>query len=159
MAYNTTKDSMYIIEREYPFERLQIQFVPREVKVPRSANVSDITIVGRNDQLQQFISGKETVNIQLEFLSDQPDRRDVISKVDWLKSLTMVDGKNGRYRNVILSMGKLFQGQLWTVRSVDPTMTHLDGDADWLPIRAKVDITLKRNPKTNLRISDVRRWN
>jgi len=153
---STTNGNLYIVELEDPFEKMEIQFVPENIAQPRTANLKSVNIVGRNNDLLHYTGGQETMQLTLDFLADDERRTEVIDKIRWLKSLTMKDGDNGPFRNVSLIMGDLFKNQVWAVSSVEPTMTHFDGDHNWLPLRASVVVKFILDPKTNLLFSQVR---
>lgn len=157
MAITTTGGNLYIVELEEPNERLEIQFVPENITTPRNANLKSVSIVGRNNDLLQYTGGQETLQMTLNFLADDDLREEVIKKVAWLKSLTMKDGNKGVYRNVKLVMGDLFKNEIWAVSSVEPTLSHLDDEHNYLPLRAVVVVKMILDPKTNLLFSDVRR--
>jgi len=157
MGFNTTLGRLYLLELEEPFERLELQFVPGELSMNRQADLKQIAIVGRNNNLLQYTGGSDTLNLPIEFYSDSEFRDDVISKVNWLQSLAMSDGNNGPYRNVKLVFGNLFRNEIWAVSSVSPVLSHFDDKYNFLPLRATVEIRLILDPKTNLLFDQVRR--
>jgi len=153
----TTGGSLYIIELAEPYERMEIQFVPETISVPRNANLKSVSIVGRNNDILQYTGGGENLQVTFDFLSDDEHREEVVKKVAWLKSLTMKDGNSGIYRNVMLIMGDLFQNEIWAVSSVEPSFSHFDDEHNWLPLRASVVVKMIRDPLGNLLFADVRR--
>lgn len=157
MATTTTNSQLFIVELAEPFERLEIQFVPEEISIPRKADLSKISIIGRNNKLLQYTGGEETMTLNLEFYSDEKDRFDVIQKVDWLKSLCYNDGYNAGARKVKVLFGDLFTYHVWTVEGVTPNLSHFDDVASWLPIRAKVEVNFVCDPDDNLLLRQVRR--
>lgn len=157
MAYNTTNNELFLVELAAPYQRLPIQFVPDDIITPRQAYIHQVNIVGRNNDLLRYSGGNDTFRLNLDFLSDEENRQDVISKVAWLKSLAMNDGNRRGIRNVKMVMGDLFRYEVWIVRRVTPKMTHFDNNNGWLPLRAKVTLDMVLDPARNLLISDVRR--
>jgi len=157
MGFNNTQGKLYIVELVSPFDRVEIQFVPRELVPTRRAKLSRIGIVGRNNDLLHYTGGSDTLALALDFVSDEENREDVIQKVDFLKSLAMKDGNKGGFRNVKLVMGDLFRNEIWAIESVVPSLSHFDDDNNYLPIRASVVVNLILDPKTNRLIKDVRR--
>lgn len=157
MSFTTTQGKIYLLELEEPFQRLELQFVPGELRMNRQADLKTIAIVGRNNNLLQYTGGSDTLNLPMEFYSDSQLRDDVISKVNWLQSLAMKDGNDGVYRNVKLVFGDIFRHEIWAVSSVAPVISHFDDEYGYLPLRAKVDVKLILDPLTNLLFEDVRR--
>lgn len=158
-TFGTTDHSCVIIELESFREtrqRLEIQFVPQGISGSRTANLQEIAIVGRNDPLYHFTSGKETLTLPLEFYSDNERHDDVKRKIDWLRSLTINNGNIGGYRNVKIIFGDLFRFEVWVVKNVKYNYTHFDGQSKFLPLRATVVLSLALDTKQNLQISDFR---
>lgn len=157
MASTTTNGQLYIVELAEPFERMEIQFVPNEVQTPVMPDIQRVNIVGRNNKRMYLTGREETLSMDLDFYSDDERRRDVIQKIEWLKSLTMNDGYEAGIRKVKIIWGDLFPYQVWTVDRVSPRMSHFDDQNGWLPMRASVNINFVLDPETNLLIKDVRR--
>ena len=161
LSYNfgTTRHRCYIVELAEPFERVEIQFVPPNLNIQRTANLKEIAVVNKNDPDTIFTGGRETLKFQLDFYSDDLKKRDVIAKCDWLKSLTFHDGLKGDYRPIRVVFGKLFLTEIYNVKNVNINMTHLDGLFGFLPLRATVDINLVLSPDTPRTLSNIRkRW-
>ena len=157
MAFSTTKGEIYILELEEPFSRLEIQFVPDELRLKRQADLISVAVVGRNNNLLQYTGGNDTLSFSIQFYSDDVNREDVIRNVNWLRSLAMKDGDSGPYRNVKIVFGDVFRNEIWAVSSVSEKLTHFDDQNKFLPLRATVDISLILDPKTNLLYEQVRR--
>jgi hypothetical protein len=157
MGFSTTGGQLYIVELSRPFERVEIQFAPQVLNWNREADISSVYIVGRNHPKQHFTGGSETLSFQMDFYSDVEDRKDVIKKVNWLRSLTFGDGSFGPARNVKLVWGDLYKNNVWAVKSVNVKLENFAPQKGWLPQQAWVDISLIADPKKNLRISDIRK--
>ena len=157
MKFNTTDDRIYLVETAYPFQRVAFQFMPEDLSWNRAAKIQSIAVVGRNNDLYQYTGGTDTMKFTVDFFSDTKSRRDVIAKVDFIKSLAMSDGGFGPARNVKLIMGQLTRKEVWIVSSVDVKMSNFDITHNYLPIRATVSIKLILDPNKNRRIQDVRR--
>lgn len=156
MNFSTTENQIFIVELQEPFERLEVQFVPKDIPWSRNANLSAVEVVGRNHPKYHFTGGEDQVGLQLDFYSDEENREDVLRKVRWLQSLTYNDGYNAPARNVKIVFGRLFQKEIWAVANVNAVLSSFNSNYGMLPQRAMVDITFKLDPKTNLRLSDVR---
>jgi len=156
MGVSTTNKQLFIVELDHPFSTLEIQFVPQAIKSNRSAKLQTVAIVGRNDDLLHYTGGKETLKLELEFYAQDDSKKEVFEKINWLKSMTMNNGSNGKFRNVKLVFGDLFKNQVWAISNVSPDMSHLSAGNSWMPLRAKVNIDFILDPEKNRFIDDVR---
>lgn len=156
LGVNTTGGKCYIVELRPPYQKLEIQFVPDEISLTSSANNAKIDIVGRNNPLVHYTGGNDKLKLTLDFYSDEANRKDVLLKVRWLQSLRYADGSFGPKRNISVVLGDLFRREIWTVDSVNIKLSNLDGQFNFMPRQAFVDLDLTLDPKTNLRIDDVR---
>lgn len=157
MTVNSTNQKLFIVETSEPFSTMEIQFVPPTINNTRDARLNSIAIVGRNDDILHYTGGSETLKLELDFLAGDNVSDDVIGKINWLKSLTMNDGYSGAFRNVKLIFGKLFLKEVWAIKSVDSSYSHFSENNYWLPLRAKVSLSLQLDPEKNRYIDDVRR--
>lgn len=153
---STTNCELYIVELAEPFSEMEIQFVPPTIGTSRDARLQNVAIVGRNDDLVHYIGGSETLNLELEFYADEKIKELVYDKVNWLKSLTMNDSNRSKIRNVKLVFGDLFKYQVWIVKSVKPTFSNFSQKDNWLPLRAKVQLSLQLDTQKNRYIKDAR---
>lgn len=144
------------MELESPFERLEIQFVPEEITMNRTANVVDFAVVGRNNPLHQYSGGDEKMNFKLDFYSDTANRSDVITKTRWLESLAQNDAGNRPQTLVKLVWGDLFKRSKWVVNSVKVTLSMFDKRYGFLPCQAYVDMQMSLDTKVNIPKSDLR---
>ena len=157
LSYNfgTSDHQIYILELETG-ERLEAQFVPEVISAPRDANLTEIMVVARNHPKLHYVNGKDTLTMTLEFYSDEPSRQDVFRKVQWLRSLTMNNGFQGKYRNVSLVFGEMYKNEIWVIQSVRPNLSNFDAENGFYPLRATVLLNFILDPEKNLLISDVR---
>jgi len=155
MKYNTTRSELYIVELEPPFKRLMIQFVPETISAPRTASIQNFAIVGRNNEILNYTTGSETLNLNLEFLSTDDSRRDAWDAVNWLKACTANDGRSTKYKNVLLLFGDFFKNESWIISSVNPDFSHFSADHKWMPLRCKVGVTFVLDPDRNFSSTDI----
>lgn len=155
-SFNSTGGKMYIVELSSPYERLMIQFVPDEIRFPRTADIGMVAVVGRNHKKPHYYGGEEELSFSFDMLADDDKREDVDRAVNWLKSLSMNDGGANKFRNVKIVAGRFLANEVFVVKSVNPVFTYLDLDKDCMPLRATVDITLILDPKKNMTIKDRR---
>lgn len=146
---------MYIVELTPPFERLEIQFVPESIPWSRTANISDIAVVGRNHPRRHHTGGDESISLELDFFAHDQLREDTMKKVNWLVSLTYNQQDQGAPK-VKLVWGKLFQDHVWLVSRVQPILSNFHSLYDMLPVQSAVRLELKLDPEENQYLEDVR---
>ena len=156
MGFSTTEGLCFIVDVE-DLSQVEIQFVPAEFTTPRSANLNSVNIVGRNHDKLFYTGGRDTLSMPLEFYSDDANTKDVIEKVEWLRSLMMNDGFNGAHRQVKIVFGELFPYHIWAISRITPILSHFNSQNGFLPLRANVTVDFILDPDTSLLISDLRR--
>ncbi len=156
MAFDTTDGLLYVTETDPPFESLNFQFVPDGFNWKRTANYSEVVIVGRNHPRYHFIGGKDTIGLQFDFYSDDESRQDVYRKVRWLQSLTYNDAGFGHVKHIKITFGDMFKGQQWVVKSVSANLSHFNKSYGMMPQRAIVYVIFDLDVVNNLSRSDVR---
>lgn len=156
LGINNTRGRCYIVILRPPYEKLEFQFVPAEVKLNSKANNAKIEVVGRNNPRHHYTGGDDSFSLKLEFYSDVEERDDVIKKVRWLQSLRYNDGYAGPKRNIKVVMGDMFQREIWIVDSVNIDMTNFDSQKGFRPRQASVDLNMSLDPRSNLTINDIR---
>lgn len=153
MSFNTTNNELYIVETSEPFEKMVIQFVPTDMNNTRKAKLKDISVVGRNDDLQHYVGGSENLTFVLDMYGNNEH---VMKKINWLKSLTMNDGFGGSFRSIKLIFGDLYKYHVWNLTSVNAKLSQFTKDLKWEPARAQVTLSMKLDPENNRLIEDVR---
>lgn len=145
-SFGTTEHKCFLLEiepRNGIQERLEIQFVPDTIGGVRTAKLKDISVIGRNNPFLHYTGGRELINLPLEFYSDIEAHDDVKKKIDWLRSLTINNGKIGGYNRIKIVFGGLFRWEEFAVKSVKYNYTHFDGNSDFLPLRATATVSLQ----------------
>ena len=156
MAEITTTGRRLYLTNLQNLERLEIQFVPKELNLTRSPTYGDIQIVGRNTPVPHYTGGNTSLSMELDFYSSKEDRQDVVQKCKWLESLAYNDGYSSPPPNVRLTYGELFKnGEVWIVKSVGVRYTRFSSVNDFLPVQAFVSITLQLDPEFNLKRTNV----
>jgi hypothetical protein len=154
----TTNGRLYITALS-SLQRLDIQFVPKQLLKTRSPNIADIQVIGRNNPLHHYTGGKTTLTFELDFLAEEESREDVIRKCSWLESLAHNDGYEQPPERIRLTFGKMFSvTDVWVVKSVSVRYERFDAAYGFLPVQAYVSITLELSPTDNLTLNDVK-WN
>lgn len=148
--------NLYIIALDTPeVDNLQIQFTPFDINYTRQANIADIQIVGRNDNLHHYISGQTEVSMTLDFYSIEPGGADAKEKAKWLESMMYSEGDRAPSRLKIV-FGSLFKDEIWILRSCSVTYSVFQPSNDFLPRYAICDITLVRDTVLDLTSSKIR---
>lgn len=157
MGFSTTQNSVFLIEADPPFDRLEIQFMPQNISWQRSARINGVAVVGRNNDQQQYTGGEDKLSFKLDFYADnEGNGEDVLRKVNWIKSLAYRDGNFGPARNVKFVIGRLFREHVWAVKSVSINYDQFMPNHEFLPWRAGLTVSLVLDPSRNLTINDVR---
>lgn len=137
-------------------ERLEIQYVPKELSISRSPQIAGVAVVGRNNPIHHYIGGTTELSLELDFHCEEEHRQDVIGKCKWLESLAYSDGFSHPPEIVHLTFGKVFRSyETWIVKDVKYKLSLFQGDHNFLPKQANVQLTLALDTRKNLRIEDV----
>lgn len=155
---STTRNMCWIVELSPPFERMQIQFVPRQIQNSRTADLAPVKIVGRNHPRYHFVGGQEVLRLEMDFLSQDEARIEGMAKVRWLKSLTFNEGNTSPVPRVKVVMGRLYRGLEFVVSSVTNTPQRIDHNAFMYPIQIGVSVDFIVDQRRNLTRSQVRRF-
>lgn len=151
----TTQGRLYFIALQSR-ERLDIQYVPDDLTIDRSPSIADVAVIGRNNPVHHYSSGKTSLKLQLDFYAEEEDRQDVIRKCRWLESLGYSDGLSRPPEQIKLVFGDLFRDEIWIVKKVSYKLSNFNKEYGFLPQQAYVDVSLALDPKTNLRIKDIK---
>lgn len=155
MGFNTTGGKLYLIGLR-TLQRVEIQFVPKNVSIDRKATYSDAVIVSRNDPVSHFVGGRTTMPLALEFYSDQEDRTDVRDIANLLKRFAYGDGNRKGPEKVKLIFGDIFKDiDKWIIKSVTVNYSHFQKHREFLPQRAAIQLQLQAAPDTNLTFDEV----
>ena len=144
---NTTGSKIYLLRFDTN-ERMEIQFMP-SITESRNGNISDYAIIGRNDPKYQFINGKDTIRLDLDFYAEDDKCETVYARVGWLKSLIASNGVNGVAPRVGLFVGNMFKNDKYIVESVDADYSNHSKPNNFMPRQANVSITLSGDPSYN----------
>lgn len=152
----TTEGKLYFVSVKDTNDRLEIQFVPPDLSISRNPSIQTIDIVGRNNPLYQYSGGATELAFELDFFAQEESREDVIKRCRWLESFTFNDGYENPPSQVKLVYGQLFRDEVWIVKSVKYKLSLFNKVKGYLPQQAYVSVVLALDPKSNLKIEDVR---
>lgn len=153
MINSTTQGQLYLTALDSN-EKLEIQFVPK-MRQDFAATYGEIQVVGRNNPINHYTGGDERLFLDLDFLSVDESREDVIRKCNWLKSIAMNDGYSKPPEKVRVTFGKLFQREVWIIESINISYERFESASGFLPVQAYVALTLKIDTDFNRKRKDV----
>ena len=156
-ASSTTQGKLYFIALG-SLERLEVQFVPEELQLSRVPSVQQVEIVGQNLPKLQHQGGERRLSLELDFYASDENREDVITKCLWLESLTYRSGVDTPAERVRLVFGKLFNRDVWMVKSVNYRLKQFDKKYGFLPCQAYVAIELAHDGASEMKASDIKRF-
>ena len=132
--------NIYIVELEPPRERLEVQYVPSEISISRSANISTVNVVGLNIPLRQWTGGEKSLNFTLNFYAKDEAKEEAVRKVKWLESLTYNENA-GNPRLVKVVFNRLFLDDKWIVDTVNYKLANFH-PTEGYPVQAEVSLSL-----------------
>jgi hypothetical protein len=100
------------------YEYITLPFVPRELAYSMSSKFVGIATLGRNNPYYQFTGSEDTLTFEIDWFSNQLDRKDVINNCRWVEALTKADGYNSVPHRIKLVWGAnniLWQDDIWIV--------------------------------------------
>lgn len=152
----TTAGRLWIVPEIELDQKIEIQFVPREIAISRVSAIQTIAIVGRNNPFYQYTGGETTMPIQLDFYAEDEDRKDVLRKVRFLESLSINNGYKNPPQRIHLIFGDIFKNEMWVIKSVKTKLSNFDKPYGMLPKQAYVDLELALDTNVNLTRKDLR---
>lgn len=155
---NSTNGQLYITALK-SLERLEIQFLPKELDFKRGVNYGEVSIVGRNNPLYHYTGGTNEFTLELDFLAETENREDVIKRCKWLEALTANDGFNKPPEQVRITFGKLFkENEIWIIKNFSYKLSQFKSLYGYLPIQANASVTFALDTATNRKHTDIK-WN
>ncbi len=152
---NTTQGMLYVTSMR-TLQRLDIQFMPKELATDRTANFADIAIVGRNNPLHHYTGGDNSLSFEFDFYSETENREDVIEKCRLLESWSMNDGDTPP-EQIRLTFGRLFKAdEIWIIKKVAVRYSLFSPEHGMLPRQAYAKVDFVLDPKFNRKTSDVK---
>jgi hypothetical protein len=169
-------DTISIIDYDFGTDRgrrgyqsMTLPFVPRDLSYEPSSKFVGIATMGRNNPHYHFTGSEDTLQFDIDWFSNQADRKDVINNCRWVEALTKADAYTEAPHRVKLVWGSqdlLFANSIWIVVAAPYTLSDfVKGYRDptskqiirigMLPQQAYQKVTLKRIASTNLRSMDI----
>ena len=154
----TTEGKIYITALK-TLERLEIQFLPKEIQFGRKIDYGEVVVVGRNNPLYHFSGGSNEFTIELDFLAYTESREDVIQRCKWLEALTSNDGFSKPPEKVKVTFGKLFKPtEVFIITNFTYKLSGFKSQYGYLPTQAIATVTFSLDPEENRKHSDIK-WN
>lgn len=120
---NIGKDYISIVDIDYNqgkhegsrhYSYVQLPFVPRELNYVPESKFVGIASFGTNNPIYQFTGSEDTLTFEIDWFSDQENRRDVIFNCRWLEALTKGDAyQEAPHRVKIVWGGQQTGGNEW----------------------------------------------
>ena len=133
------------------YERLEIQWVPKELDYNPESDFVAISSPGRNNSFFHFGGSDDTLTLELDWSATEENRQDVIRKCRWLESKSKNTDSEEGVHPVILHFGdanKLFSNRdnqsTWLVVSAKYTLTQFSRPHAMMPTQAIQQLVLKR---------------
>ncbi len=139
-------------------ERLEMQFVPEKLSINRQPSVQQVEIVGANLPKLQHQGGERTLSFELDFYAQDANREDVIKKCLWMESLTYRDGSDKPAEKVRMIAGRLFNKDIWMVKTVQYDLKMFNKKFGYLPSQAYIQVTLVQDGDLEPKARDVKRF-
>lgn len=102
------------------YEYITLPFVPRELNYSMSSKFVGIATLGRNNPYYQFTGSEDSLTFEIDWFSNQLDRKDVINNCRWVEALTKSDAYDAVPHRIKLVWGQddlLWQDDIWIVAS------------------------------------------
>lgn len=131
-------------------EKVEMQYVPNEMTLDRTANVADIFIVGRNNPVHQYTSGNTELTFELDFHAEDSDRADVLRKVRMIQSWASNDGYSKPAELIRVSFGDVFKAdEVWVLKRAPAKFSGFSRKHGFKPTQAYMSLQLALDTKTN----------
>lgn len=149
------------------YKELKLPFVPSELDYQPESNFVGIASFGRNNPFYQFTGSEDTLTFEIDWLSSQENRKDVLFNCRWLEALTKGDAYNEVPHRVKITWGEantMFEDSVWLLVSAPYKLTNFvrgynkSGkytSTSMLPQQAYQTVTFKRITKNNRSTSDI----
>lgn len=150
------------------YKELRLPFVPGELTYQPESNFVGIASFGRNNPFYQFTGSEDTLTFEIDWLSNQNDRKDVLFNCRWLEALTKGDAYEDVPHRVKLVWGNdntMFEDSVWLLVSAPYRLTNFvrgynDNNGTFistsmLPSQAFQTVTFKRLTKNNRATRDI----
>ncbi len=149
-------EKVYIVEVD-TLEQLEVQYMPNELTDSSNAELNAIKTIARNQPFQGYSGVENTITFSLDFYSQQNDRKDVLQKTRWLKSMTFGESFNGKPSRLRIVWGEFLNDFTFVLDSVNIKYSNMMKYHEGLPCQAMVDLTFKLDMDKNVLRSDIRK--
>ena len=140
---STTDGKLLLINANNPSDTLEIQFVPNELNITRGGKVESVEIIGRNLPFYQFVNGERKIELELLFHTDRRDGQDVLTKVNWIESMTFNETFEEGTPSLFVQFGAVLSDSRWIIETpIKVKLMDFDAEKNFAPRRAQVNLTL-----------------
>ena len=154
--------------RSKGLEIIKLPFVPKELSYNTESTFATIKPIGANNPRYHYTGSEDKLEFEIDWLSFDEDRRDVITQCRKIEALSKADGYRNSPPRVLIQWGKfgfLFEGIHFIVLSAPYRMTqfskgHVNSQGvvqrtHMLSVQAYQKVTLARISSKNLSTNDI----
>lgn len=142
-----TKSRLYIVNYDDPSDKIYILFTPSQVHYTGKSEFVAIPSPGRNNPLYHYTGAEDSLEFELDWISEKESREDVIRKCQWLESFSKNDGRKAPPSPIQLVWDQFLfneENSKWLVVRAPYKLKRFDGGFSTLPVKAVQKVTLKR---------------
>lgn len=156
MITTSTAGKIYITAVK-SLEKIEVQFLPKELEFSRKLKYGEILIVGRNNPLYHYSGGSNEFTLELDFIADEDNREDVIRRCKLLESWTSNDGYKSAPEKLKVTFGKLFKNnEVWLIADFSYKLGQFKSEYGYLPQQAVASVKFVLDPEKNTKHSDIK---
>ena len=150
------------------YKSIELPFVPGELQYNPESNFVGIASFGRNNPYYQFTGSEDTLTFEIDWLSKENSRNDVIKNCRWIEALTKGDGYIETPHRIKLVWGngdKLWQEVIWLMTAAPYRLSQFTRGyekvrgqfetSNLMPNQAYQSVTLKRLTTYNLSAGEI----
>ena len=150
------------------YDSVIIQGMPSEIDINPESTWATVKSPGRNNPFYFYTGSEDTVEFEISWYSNQPDRKDVIQKCRILESWTKADGYRASPPELWISWGSshLFRDDTFILTAAPYTLSNFQNayrldrnspqvDLGLLPNAATQKLTFKRVSLDNLTTENI----
>lgn len=151
-GFSTTKGRVKFVSED-DFSELEIQFFPTDLQETRNIRDEDINSVGRNTGSVEYIGGSDNLSLTLNIISEVREGKDVVDRVNWLRSFTYSD-IDAKPKRLYIIYSEVTKNKLYVVRNLSVSY----GQRVWKnfnPREATISLTLLESYDKDLTATDI----
>ena len=140
------------------YDRVELQYIPNEIKGNRTPNYSKFNPSGRGNPIYHYTGGEESFSMQFSMTTQNSDRTDVLAKLQKLLTFTYNDGDKIPPQFVKLFFGDVSRDERLIITNIQFNQSLFNPNHDFHPDMAIIDITFSIAPPKNITHNDILKW-